>query len=265
MIRNLLIIAGASFVLMLACAAGVAALAGPTIIKEGWTIPFDDGDDVIIRRSHLTLDGAKPSPTVSRELAWSGETLIVDLPIDVTYVQGAVAKVEVSGPKPYVDRLRLDNGRLSLAERVPGDRDLHGDSLTIDHNGVRIQSNADRMSIVVTAPNVRHFQVDGSGDLEIRGYDQDVVNLAINGSGEIAAAGKTKGLVLATSGSGDAELDDLRALNAEVSISGSGNADISAINQVKIAISGSGDVSLQTQPVSEITSTSGSGSVRHNF
>jgi hypothetical protein len=191
--------------------------------------------------------------------------LIVDLPIDVTYVQGAVAKVEVSGPKPYVDRLRLDNGRLSLAERVPGDRDLHGDSLTIDHNGVRIQSNADRMSIVVTAPNVRHFQVDGSGDLEIRGYDQDVVNLAINGSGEIAAAGKTKGLVLATSGSGDADLDDLRALNAEVSISGSGNADISAINQVKIAISGSGDVSLQTQPVSEITSTSGSGSVRHNF
>jgi hypothetical protein len=44
MIRNLLIIAGASFVLMLACFAGVAALAGPTIIKEGWTLPFDDSD-----------------------------------------------------------------------------------------------------------------------------------------------------------------------------------------------------------------------------
>jgi hypothetical protein len=266
MIRNLLIIAGASFVLMLACTAGVAALAGPTILREGWTIPFDDDDGMVtVRSRHMDIGGAKPSPTVSRQLAWTGEALIVDLPIDVTYVQGPIAKVEISGPKAYVDRLRLEGGRLSLAERVPGDRDLRGDSLTIDRNGLRIQSNAERMSVVVTAPDVRHFQIDGSGDLEIRGYDKDALNLAINGSGDISAAGKTKSLVLATSGSGDAELEDLRALNAEIAISGSGNAEISATNQVKIAISGSGDVGLQTQPVSEVSSTSGSGSVRHNY
>ena len=71
--------------------------------------------------------------------------------------------------------------------------------------------------------------------------------------------------MLATAGSGDAELDDLQALNAEVAIAGSGNADVNATNQVKIAISGSGDVSLQTQPVSETSNISGSGSVRHNY
>ena len=264
MIRNLLIIAGASFVLMLGCAAGVAALAGPVIMKEGWTIPFDD-DDVTIRSRHVTFDGAKPSPTVSRELAWSGEALTVDLSVDVTYVQGPIAKVEVSGPKAYVDRLRLENGRLSLVDEARNDHNLHGDSLTIDSNGIRVQSNADRMRIVVTAPDVSHFQVDGSGDLEIQGYNQPGMTLAINGSGQIEAAGKTKSLVLATAGSGDAELDDLQALNAEVAIAGSGNADVNATNQVKIAISGSGNVSLQTQPVSETSNISGSGSVRHNY
>lgn len=264
MIRNLLIIAGASFVLMLGCAAGVAALAGPTIVREGWTIPFDD-DDVTIRGTHLNIDGAKPAPTVTRELAWSGEALIVDLPLDVTYVQGPAAKVEISGPQAFVDRLRLENGRLTMADQTRHDRDLHGESLTIDGHGIRIHSNADQISIVITAPNVTQFQVDGSGDLEIRDYNQSGLTLAINGSGEIDASGKTQSLVVATSGSGDANLEELRALNAEVSISGSGDADISATNQVKIAISGSGDVNLQTQPISETSSTSGSGSVRHNF
>jgi len=264
MIRNLLIIAGASFVLMLGCAAGVAALAGPTIVKEGWTIPFDD-DDVTIRSRHVTFDGAKPSPTVSRELAFDGEALTVDLSVDVTYVQGPIAKVEVSGPKAYVDRLRLENGRLSMDDQVRNDHNLHGDSLTIDSHGIRVQSNADRMKIVITAPSVSHFQVDGSGDLDIQNYDQPTLLLAINGSGSVNAAGETKVLTLTASGSGDAELDDLKTLNADVSIAGSGNVDLDASKVVKIAIAGSGDVNLQSQPASETSNISGSGSVRHNY
>jgi hypothetical protein len=266
MIRNLLIIAGASFVLMLGCAAGVAALAGPVILKEGWTIPFDDNDDMItVHSRHVSFEGAKPSPTVSRELAWSGEALTVDLPIDVSYVQGPIAKVEVSGPKAYVDRLRLENGRLSMDDQVRNDHNLHGDSLTIDSHGIRIQSNADQVKIVVTAPSVSRFQVDGSGDLDIQNYNQPSLLLAINGSGGVNAEGETKALTLAASGSGDADLDDLKTLNADVSIAGSGNVDLDASKVVKVAISGSGDVSLQSQPATETSNISGSGSVRHNY
>lgn len=265
MIRNALIIAGASFVLMLGCFAGVAALAGPVILKDGWTIPFDRIEDGEYRRTHVAINGAKTSPIVSRQLAWTGEALTIDLPIDVTYVQGPVAKVEISGPRAVVDRLRITDGRISMTEDDGDRRDLYGDSLTIDRHGIRVHSNADQTRIVVTAPKVNSFKLDGSGDLDIQGYNQPALTLALNGSGDVAASGQTTGLVLATAGSGDAELDDLRALNAEIAISGSGNADISASNLVKIAISGSGDVNMNTQPASETSTISGSGSVRHNY
>ena len=265
MIRNLLIIAAASFVLMLGSVAGVAALAGPVILKDGWTIPFDHTGDGEFRRSHIAINGARASPIISRQLDWTGQALTLDLPIDVTYVQGPVARVEITGPRAVVDRLRLEDGRISLSQGDGAAYDLQADSLTIDRNGIRVRSDADQTRIVVTSPDVSSFKLDGSGDLVIKGYDQPALTLAINGSGDIRAVGKTTGLVLATAGSGDAELDELRTLNAEVAISGSGNADIAASNLVTIAILGSGDVDLLSQPVSETTTVSGSGSVRHSY
>jgi hypothetical protein len=265
MIRNALIIGGASFVLMLGSFAGVAALAGPVILKDGWTIPFDHVGDGEFRSRHVDISGAKASPMVSRQLAWTSETLTIDLPIDVTYVQGPVAGVEIRGPRAVVDRLRVEEGRISLTDGDGNHYDLNADSLTIDRNGIRFHSNADQTRIVVTAPNVSSFTLDGSGDLAIQGYNQPALTLALNGSGDINASGQTTGLVVATAGSGDAELDDLQALNAEIALSGSGDADISTSNTVKIAISGSGDVSLRRQPVSETSTISGSGSVHHNY
>ena len=267
MIRNALIIAGASFVLMLGCFAGVAALAGPVILKDGWTIPIDQDHDMVrVRFSrHIDTTGAKASPIISRQLVWSGEALTVDLPIDVTYVQGPVAKVEISGPKALVDRLRIEAGRISLTDGDGDHHDLNADSLTIDRNGIRVHSNADQTRIVVTAPNVSSFKLDGSGDLEIRDYNQAVMTLALNGSGDIEVVGKTKTLALALAGSGNAELDELATLNADVSVAGSGNTDLSASKVVKIAISGSGDVSLQTQPSNVTTNISGSGAVRQDY
>jgi hypothetical protein len=262
MIRNALIIGGASFVLMLGSVAGVAALAGPVIMKDGWTIPFETHKEGRSQSRHLGLAGNRPSPTVSRQLPWTGDSLIVDLPIDVTYVQGPVARIEVSGPAAILDRMRVDKGRISLAD---GDSDLYADSLTIDRNGIRVHSDADRTRIIVTAPNVRHFKLDGSGDLEIRDFDQPALDLAINGSGDITAEGKVAALSLAANGSGEAQLEDLAVMNADLMIAGSGNAVVTAKNVVTIALSGSGDVSLQAQPSSLTASTSGSGKVQHDY
>lgn len=261
MIRNLLIIAGASFVLMLACVAGVTALAGPVILKDGWTLPIDKEAD--FDRTHVRVGTRTPSPDVSRELAWSGDSLTVELPLDVTYIQGSAAKVEITGPKAYVDRLRLENGRLSLID--DGADNVEQGGLTIDRNGIRLQSNSDRVKIVVTAPNVSNFKVDGSGDLEIRAYDQPTLTLAINGSGDVSARGKAERLFVAAAGSGEAELEDLSVKTAELTIAGSGDTNLTASDAVKVALSGSGDVALMAQPVSLTASTSGSGMVRHNY
>jgi len=257
MIRNLLIIAGASFVLTLGCAAGVAALAGPTLMKEGWTITLDDDD---ARDRHINLQSAETLPTLNRTLAWSGGDLLhVDVPCDVEYVQGPAGKIEVSGPKDLVEGLKIAGGVITLDRRS----DL--ESLTVDRMGIRVLSDAERLKIVVTAPGVRKFELDGSGDLTIRDFDQPELSVSLSGSGEVSARGRTTRLVLNSTGSGAARLEDLKTRDAVVALAGSGEADIAPSGAVKVSISGSGDVNLETEAASVVAETSGSGSVRHNY
>jgi hypothetical protein len=257
MIRNLLIIAGASFVLTLGCAAGVAALAGPTLMKDGWTITFDDEDS---RDRHVNLQSGATLPTVTRSFTWSGGDLLhVDVPCDVEYVQGPAGKIEIRGPKDLVEGLKIAGGVITL------DRRSDRESLTIDRKGIRVLSDADRLQIVVTAPGVRRFQLDGSGDLNIRDFDQPELTVTLNGSGEVSARGRTTRLVLTSTGSGAARLDDLKTRDAVVALAGSGEADIAPTGAVKVNLSGSGDLNLETEAASVVAETSGSGSVHHNY
>ena len=262
MIRNALIIAGASFVLMLGCFAGVAALAGPVIMKDGWTIPFDDDDDVSFSQNgrHVSLKGSKPSPTVHRELAWSGgDFLKLDVPSDVEFIQGPIGKIEITGPKSIVDRLTIEGGSIHVADNI------EGESLTIDRHGIRVQSGSDRLKIVVTAPDVRRFELSGSGDLEIEGFNQPTLSVTIDGSGDVSAKGRADAIDVKTNGSGSAYLDHLMTKDATVAVMGSGGVDISPSEKVKIEIAGSGDVSLQTEASSVVSNISGSGSVRQQY
>jgi hypothetical protein len=73
--------------------------------------------------------------------------------------------------------------------------------------------------------------VDGSGDLEIRRLDRPMSSLAINGSGEIEAGQDQDLSAWPASGSGDAELDDLKAGNADVSICQAAATRLFATNQ----------------------------------
>jgi len=271
LIRNTLIVGAASFALAIACFAGVAAIAGPEIIKNGWTLPFDnDGDTIVVRENgkvirtvrHVRVAGERPSPSVDRTFAWTGkDQLIIDLPVDVVFVQGAEAKVVASGPKSYIDRLRVDGGHVGLDESDNVDHD----TLTIDHHGIRVQSDSDRVKITVIAPDITKFDVRGSGDLEIRRYDHPALAVTVSGSGDIQAAGRTETVAVDNSGSGWVNLTDLKAKDAVFDTSGSGGGALFATNKAKIDISGSGDVELRTEPKLVSSEISGSGEIRREY
>jgi hypothetical protein len=276
LIRNTLIVGAASFALAIACFAGVAAIAGPEIMKNGWTLPFDQDSDTIVirengkvvRTSYRTtnhygvLRGGPAAAAIDRTFPWSGgDSLTVDLPIDVVFVQGDEAKVVASGPRTVLDRLRVEGGHIRMAD---GDYTDHG-ALTIDGHGLRVESDSDRVKITVIAPNVRHFEVQGSGDLEIRRLEAPDVELTLTGSGDVEAKGKVETVRLNSSGSGHAELADLKAGDATLDLSGSGDATLFATGKAKIAISGSGDVELRTEPKSVSSEINGSGEVRRDY
>lgn len=269
LIRNSLIVAGASFALAVGCFAGVAAIAGPEILKNGWTFPLNQDDTIVIRENGKVIRtnghlgrGDRIAPSIDRTFAWTGkDELRVDLPVDVVFIQGAEAKIVASGPKSYIDRLRVDGGHITL----DGNDGVDHDSVTISAFGVHIQSDSARVKITVIAPDVTKFDVRGSGDLDIRKYDHPTFTVAVSGSGDVEASGRVDTVTIDNSGSGYADLAELKAKTATVDISGSGGGALFATTLAKIDISGSGDLELRTEPKTVNSDISGSGEIRREY
>lgn len=262
MIRTLITIAFASFILAVACLAGAAALGGRDIAENGWTIPSEWQYRITERHGRSRMERVRPSETITRELPWTGgDSLVLDLPVDVTYVQGDEARVVIEGPKEYAERITLEGGRFGLA----GDVHVDSSDVTIDLNGVRILDAGDRIRITVTAPKVSNFTVNGAGDLDIRDYDQPTLAVQVQGSGDVTGAGRSTALKLGIVGSGSIDLAEVEAQDADVSTSGSGDASVAARGVVKVAVAGSGDVSLRAKPATLTSEISGSGDVDQDY
>lgn len=249
MVRTLVIILVASFVLAVACFAGVAAVGGRDLVEHGWTIPAsvlgDGGENV-----RFSIGGRHDdSPEVTRDLVWSGGPLLqIDVPAQVTYAPGAVAKVTITGPQNLVDQVVVENGRLRFRDSETGE--------------THVRFAREGLRVTVIAPDVKRFVLNGSPDLVFAGYDQPDLTIEINGSGEVKGAGKTQVLSLTIAGAGDAGLGALDAQDATVNLAGGGNAEVMAKGAVQVDIAGSGDVVLTAKPASLSSNIDGSGDLK---
>ena len=271
MIRNLTIVAVASFVLALGCFGGAAAIGGRELFTHGWTLPMkdwhvdvsDNDDRVSIRSGDTAVDLGETS---TRDIAWTGgDALQIDVPADVTFTQaapGAGASVKIIGPKRLVDRVVLKDGRIGLSDN---DDDGDDGSFRINRHGVHISDDDRQLSIQITAPAVRSFTVNGSGDLYVKAYDQPDLVLAVNGSGNVEAEGKTRKVDLQVSGSGSAHLRDLETGDARIALSGSGEAYVAPTGATDIDLAGSGDVYLSRKPSALSSNVAGSGEVHQDW
>lgn len=240
MTRTLVLIAFAGFVLAVACIAGALALGGNALANHHWdhrwSVDWSDGHRWT---GHTTVNG----PTATREIAWpGGERIEFDVPGDVQYTQGpGPAKLVITGPKDQVDRVELSGGKLQSSD----DDDFDGGRLTV----------------TMTAPDVRHFSINGDNSLVIDGYDQDDLGVDVSGNGKVSAKGKTHAIKLDISGNGDIDLSGLAAQSAEADISGSGRASMAPTDEANLSISGSGEIDLLTHPPKLNSDVSGSGRI----
>jgi hypothetical protein len=241
----LAIIAAVGFVLAIVCF-GAAGLVGGASWKAaghdwpkrwiehlpGVTISSDDEDD--------DTHGAG-GPAVTRDFAWGGgHDLTIDAPADVDYTQGPVAKITVTGPKSELDHLVVKDGRIGFS----------GWSV-----------NAGPLKVVMTAPDVTHFETDGSQTLTINGYKQDQLAIDLEGSGDVVAKGWARETSLTLAGSGDGDLGGLTGDAVKVEIDGSGDATIAPKLSADVHVSGSGGVVLLTHPATVNSDITGSGSL----
>lgn len=244
MIRTLLVITGASLVLCIAAAAGAAAIGGRDLAANGWTWTFrEDGEPHTVH-----FERAEAGPTITRTLAWTGsDRLSIEVPGDVNYIQGPTASVVITGAQSLVEKVRVVDGRITYDQPDGVDRVVFGWNV---NNGLKI---------TVTAPSVTAFDIEGSADLAVTGYDQPTLALNISGSGEADVSGKTGAVSLDIAGSGEADLSDLETRDAVIDIAGSGEARVGPTGNARIDIAGSGDVTLTRRPATLSQSISGSG------
>lgn len=260
MIRKLFIFAGGAFVLAIICIASCAAIVRNDLSNHNWTWSMvKDGDHMHFFKGPT----APPEPSITRTLAWSGDdTLVLDVPSDVTYVQGDTPGITLAGPAYLLDRVKLDGNRLSY---VDGPLHPHVVSFTWGNNGIDAHGDDDdKVRITVTAPKVTHFQMTGSGDLTFQNYNQKTLDLDVSGSGDVDGTGHTDALTLHLSGNGDADLTDLVSTDAKINVSGSGDATLATTGKADVDLSGSGDVDFKTKPETVTSHISGTGSLNQD-
>jgi len=248
MIRTLITISIVGFVLSIACFAGALGLAGgPFALRDkakGWVMEHHGWHG-----SRWSPDGRHgftittgDSATTTRDFTWQGtDQLDVSPTADITYTQGPVARLTISGPSEALDNLRVHDGRIEYAGGYDDD-----DA---------------RLKIVVTAPSIQVFDLSGSQKLVIEGYRQDRLALDISGDAQVSAKGTAKSLRLDITGDGEADLADLSLEAAVVDISGSGKATLGPRESARIDVSGDGLVKLTAKPKTLTQDISGSGQV----
>jgi hypothetical protein len=244
MTRTLILIAGVGFVVAVICLGGAAALGGRELAANGWTIHGGHGVhftvDSDIDRSGAAIDGGGPAET--RQLAWSGgQALDIEVPADVRFTQApGPAKLTISGPKGTVEQLRLSGSELDFDQKP---------------------ANAQQVTITMTAPDVRRFTLDGDGALSIAGFDQDKLELELNGDNQATVQGRARAVELEIAGDGKADLAALAVEQAEVRIEGSGHATVAPSLKADLEISGDGEIDLTTHPADMHSDVSGSGRI----
>jgi len=119
--------------------------------------------------------------------------------------------------------------------------------VTFDHGGW----GGSDVVVEASVPKLEGLELSGSGDVEADGIDAESFALSSEGSADIVLTGTAAALDVELQGSGDADLADLTARTARVSVSGSGGADVRADERLDVNVDGSGDVRYHGDP--EIT------------
>lgn len=244
MIRVLLMIAVAGFFLSLVTLSTAVAIGGPDAVARGAWASGDWWDWDWDVDHHLDPPAHDSGPEITREIAWTGgDKLELDVAAEVTYTQAeGPGKLVITGPQRAVEQVEV-GGDGRVAYESGGRR--HG-----------------RLQIVITAPAVTRFELNGNDRLIVNGYRQDRMDVRLSGSSEMVAQGEAGVVDVEINGSGEADLSGLKARETSVDISGSGEATIAPTEAADLDISGSGEVTLLTNPPRLTSDISGSGSVK---
>jgi hypothetical protein len=238
MIRGLVVVAVGGAVLSALCigASGAVSPHHWHVPSMNWTID-DEGEGPSLR-----LNGNEP--VITRDLARTGgESLTFDVPAKITFTQGPVARMTLSGPDALVNHVVLVGDRMKL------DRSLHG------------LTTRNALKVAITAPNLHDFHLESAQTLDINNLATDQFSVEIDGAGKVNAHGTAKSVKLEIDGAADADFSDLAVGDAKIEIDGLGHVIAGPTGDAHVEIDGAGKVTLTKRPAHLSQEINGAGSI----
>jgi hypothetical protein len=180
-----------------------------------------------------TSNDSGSSEIVSREIPWDNSTsLTLGVRSIVRYVQApGPGKVVARGPHRSVSTLVVGNG------------DIHDELL---HSGTTLE-------ILVTAPAISHFHLNGGSRLSIEAYDQQSLFVSTEGKAHVDAAGRVENVTVNMKGSGTVNLAKLAIGNAAVDIGGMSTLVLAPVKGANLKVRNYASAVLLSKPI-ELTS-----------
>ena len=188
-----------------------------------------------------TSNDSGSSEIVSREIPWDNSTSLT------LGVRSVVRYVQTPGPGKVVAR----GPHRSVSTLVVGNGDIHDELL---HSGTTLE-------IVVTAPAISHFHLNGGSRLSIEAYDQQSLFVSTEGKAHVDAAGRVESVTVNMQGSGTVNLAKLAIGNAAVDIGGMSTLVLAPMKGANLKVRNYASAVLLSKPIVLTSSLEDSGRV----
>jgi len=118
-----------------------------------------------------------------------------------------------------------------------------------------------RIEISVSVPELKSLKLEGGNDVRLKGFKGGETRIAVQGAAHVRAAGEVDALSVDMQGAGFADLSDLVAAAATVSVDGVGKVIVHSKNKLDATINGIGSILYTGSPHDVSTRMNGLGSI----
>lgn len=181
----------------------------------------------------------------------------------VRYAKGSI-KTQLEGDKLVIeqDGVSISGGGANIHVSGTGNIFIGGTINVGGRQGGITMQFKERCIVGVALPQAPSIRIKGSGDVTLYDLQQTILDLGVQGSGDITAFGRVDLLDAEVAGSGDVDASELVATSVKLSVAGSGDIDAYVSNSVKARVVGSGDIVICGNPPIRDHSVAGSGDIK---
>lgn len=202
-----------------------------------------DGQEYSSGSSNV-IQGSGNIITDKRKLSTFSE-LSINIAADIEYIASDTHRLELTAD---------DNIAPTITSSISGN------TLSIDTN--QSFSTQSKIHTKIYGPStLQGIVIDGSSDVNLQEITGDLLEIKLDGTGDIKAQGKISKLIIKADGSGNINTKELQADDVTVNVEGSTNVTVTAKKNLDVVINGVSDVTYYGHPGSINKSIDGVGNV----